>query len=383
MKPAACRNIADIQKAARRRLPSPMYHFLEGGAEDERTLRANSAAYTDWAFAPTPLNDVSAIDTRTHLFGKDVSLPLMLSPTGAHEMFHHTAERAVARAAAKANIFLNQSCMSTTTLEDIAAVTDGPKIFQLYVFNDRGVTRELIDRAKAAGFSALCLTIDSTTHGNRERDLLTGMSMPPKLTGRSWLSFVTHPAWSLNALLHSKFTLSNFEKVAGETSSNPAERVARLFDRSLTWKDAEWFVQQWDGPVIVKAVNSPSDAKIAADIGAKGIMISNHGGRQLADTISPIRALRPIRDAIGSSIQVIVDGGVRRGTDVIKAIALGADGCSMGRPYLYGLSAFGEPGVDRAIAILRSEIERSMALLGCATLKDIKPEHVVPFRGQR
>jgi L-lactate dehydrogenase (cytochrome) len=381
MKPGACRNIADLRKAAFRRLPAPMYHFLEGGAEDERTVRANKRAFADYAFVPTPLNDVSTINTRTTLFGRDVSLPLMLSPTGASELFHHTSERAVARAAANADIFFASSCMGTTELEDVAGVGEGPRVFQIKIFKDRGLTRELVERAQAAGFDALCLTIDSSTHANRERDLRTGLTVPPKLTGRSILSVVTHPSWSIPALFHSKFRLANFEKVPGESSATPAERVARLFDRSLSWKDVEWLFGLWNGPTIVKGISAPQDALNARDAGAKAVMISNHGGRQLADTIAPLRALLPIRDAVGSSIQLIVDGGVRRGTDVIKAIALGADACSMGRPYVYGLAAFGEAGVDRAITIMRTEIERSMALLGCASLSDIKPEHVVRFDG--
>ena len=222
----------------------------------------------------------------------------------------------------------------------------------------------------------LCLTIDSTIPANRERDRRTGLTVPPRLTGRSVMSLFTHPGWSIPALFHSSFRMANFETKAGETSASPHERIIRLFDRTVTWKDAEWLRSQWDGPVIVKGVNAIEDARRAVSIGADAAMISNHGGRQLDDTVAPIRQLPKIRDAIGDGLELIVDGGIRRGRDIAKALALGATACSVGRAYLYGLAAFGEPGVDRALSILRTEFERTMALLGTPTIASVTPEHV-------
>jgi L-lactate dehydrogenase (cytochrome) len=268
------------------------------------------------------------------------------------------------------------STMSTTSLEDIAAASDGPKMFQIYVLKDRSLTTEFVERCKTAKYDALCLTVDVPVGGNRERDKMTGMIVPPKFSLSSLLSFAMHPRWSLNFALHPQFQLANVvHKVdALKGDINLMQYVNSQFDRSVTWDDAAWLAKQWNGPFVIKGLMSVEDAKRAKDIGASAIMISNHGGRQMDATPGAIECLPPIRDALGDDLELIVDGGIRRGTDVIKALALGANACSIGRPYLYGLAAGGQKGVERVLTLLRNEVERSMALLGCTQISDIGPD---------
>jgi L-lactate dehydrogenase (cytochrome) len=274
MKPASCRNIADLQEAAQHRLPRPIRFFLEGGAEDEVTLRGNAAAFNDYRLVPNVLRDMASVDISTEFLGRKVAMPLMLSPTGASEAFHPTAECAVSRAAARAGVIYTASCMSTRTLEDVAGVGEGPRIFQLYLLSDRGKISELIERARAAKYDALAITVDVVAHGNRERDLRTGFQVPPKLTLASWLNFALYPRWSLPAM-RLKFQMANFPPAPNE---DPKTMTARMFTRSFTWDDARWVVEQWGGPVLLKGVSSPADCQRAADIGIAGIMIGNHGG---------------------------------------------------------------------------------------------------------
>ena len=373
-----CHNISDLRRIAQRRLPAPLFDYLDGGADDEWTLRRNTAAFEDYELLPTHLRNVAQTDASISLLGMKLDWPVFLAPTGMSRLFHHESEPAVARAAAKFGTLYSLSTVATTRLEDVAALTPGPKMFQLYIFKDRGLTSEFVQRCKAAGYAALCLTVDTPLAGNRERDKRSGMILPPKWTAASWWSFVTHPGWSLHALLRPGFDLANVSHrvAAARTSMSLFEFINGQFDRTLTWKDAEWLVRQWDGPVVIKGVQSPADAQHAVDVGARGIMISNHGGRQLEGTPAPVDCVRPIRDRIGNALDVIVDGGVRRGTHVIKALALGASACSIGRPYLYGLAAGGQAGVERALEILRSEILLDMALLGVRSVAEIAGEYV-------
>ncbi len=371
-------NIGDLRRMARSRLPRPIFEFLDGGADDEESLRRNTAAYQDYALVPDTLSDVSAIDLSMTLLGQRISWPVILSPAGAARLFHCDGELAVARAATRSGTFFALSTMSNTSLEQVATAAAGPKIFQLYIFRDRGVTRELVARSKAAGYHALCLTVDTPLGGNRERDRANGLSMPPRLTLRSALSFAMRPAWSLAAWRRLDFTIANFEGAASKPPPglSAVQYVNSLFDRSVTWKDVDWLAGIWGGPLVIKGVLSVRDALRAADVGAGAIMVSNHGGRQLDAASAPFDRIAPIRDAVGDRLKIILDGGVRRGTHVLKALARGADACAIGRPYLYGLSAAGEAGVDHALQILRSEIERDMALLGCAKIEQIRPDHL-------
>lgn len=377
--PSRCLNVSDFRAEARRRLPAPMFHYIDGGADDEWTLTRNRAAFSAYQLLPECLRDVGTIDLSTRLFGRDVALPFFLAPTGMSRLFHHGKEPAVARAAGAAGTFYSLSTLATTSLEEIASTISTPKMFQVYVFKDRGLTLELVDRCKAVGYEALCLTVDMPMAGNRERDSRTGMTMPPRFGLRSLWSFVTHPRWSLNLLRHPDFRLANVAHrvdALGESAMGLVEYVNGQFDRTVAWSDVDWLRNHWDGPLVLKGVLSPGDAKRAVGAGIDALMISNHGGRQLDGAPAPIDMVPPIRDAVADGLQLVVDGGIQRGTDIVKALALGADGCSIGKAYLYGLAADGQAGVEKVIALLRTELIRTMTLLGCSKIADISSRHV-------
>lgn len=361
------RNVADLRLIARRRLPRPIFDYIEGGADDEVSLRRNVNAFARYELVPDVLNDVSSIRTDTTIFGQPSRWPLILSPTGLTRMFHGDAELAVARAAARHGLIYSLSTMGTTRIEELAEVSAGPKVFQIYVFKDRGLTAEFIARCKEAGFHGLILTVDTPVAGNRERDRASGLSLPPRLTPRSLLSFALHPFWSIPALTGAKFDLANVSHrvdALAARSMSLFDYIAGQFDRSVGWRDVEWLAREWDGPLAIKGIMTPEDAKRSMDSGATGVMISNHGGRQLDGAPAPVDQIAAVRDAVGDGPDVICDGGIRRGSDVVKALALGATACSIGRPYLYGLAAGGEAGVDRVLALLGEEFERSLALAG-------------------
>jgi L-lactate dehydrogenase (cytochrome) len=375
-----CRNISDLRRAAWIRMPSPMFHYMDGAAEDEVNLKRSCSSFDDYELLPRHLSDVSAIDPSTTILGQPVDMPVFCSPTGMSRLFHHDGELAVSRAAARAKTIYSLSTMGTYSIEDVAEVCSGPKWFQIYVFKDRSLVTEFIERCKAADYHAMCLTIDLPLTGNRERDLRTGMTIPPKFSLAGWFNFALHPLWSLSYLSSPPFSLANVEhRVSGgsdEDVTTLVDYISGQFDRSVTWDDAAEMVQEWGGPFVVKGVLSVHDALRAVDIGAKAIMVSTHGGRQLDHTPAPIDLIPEIVAAVGDRAEVIVDGGIRRGTDVIKALALGARAVSLGRGYLFGLGAGGEAGVDRALAILKEEIVRDMALLGCNTIEEITSEYV-------
>ena len=310
VEPQASRNIVDLERAAFTSLPSPIYPFLQGRADYEVFLRANRLELANYAFVPTFFNNVSNIGMTVELFGRRVSMPMLLSPTGGNKMFHHLSERAGARA----NVFYNVSGMETTDLESIAGVADGPRIFRPYVFKDRGFSCAMVQHAKAAaGYDALCITIAPVTHGNPKRDLLTKLTVPPCLTGRSWLSLVTRSSWAVTALRHPRFRLADFETHADETSRNPKNQVDELFDKSLTRKSAEWLAREWDEPIISKGICGFEDAHRAAAINPQSVMIFNHGGRQLDRAAAPLRQVSRIRDAVGMSLRLIATITWRRG----------------------------------------------------------------------
>ena len=372
-------NIADLRSLARRQLPRPIFDYIDGGADDEVTLRRNSSAFADYELVPDVLNDVSSIATQVTLFGQQVRWPLMLSPTGLNRMFHGDAELAVARAAASHGLLYSLSTLGTTRLEDIASAYGGPKVFQIYVFKDRGLTSEFVARCKEAGFNGLALTVDTPVAGNRERDRVNGLAIPPRLTIKSLLSFALHPCWSLPTLTGSKFDFANVSHRVDALASGPMslfDYISGQFDRSVTWRDVEWIAAEWNGPLAIKGIMTPEDARHAVASGATGVMISNHGGRQLDGAPAPVNQIRDIRDAIGDGPDLICDGGVRRGSDIVKAVALGATACSIGRPYLYGLAAGGEAGVNRALTILTGEFERTMILAGVNDIARLERRHV-------
>jgi L-lactate dehydrogenase (cytochrome) len=377
MRLSQCHNISDLRRMAKRRLPAPMFHYLDGGADDEWSLRRNTEAFDEYQLWPNHLHDISEVDLSTTVLGQRLQWPVLLAPTGMSRLFHLESEPAVARAAQKFGTMYTLSTMGTTRIEDIAALGEGPWMYQIYILKDRALTVEFVERCKAAKYHALCLTVDTAMAGNRERDRRTGMILPPRFGLKSLFSFATHPGWSLQLLRNSDFQLANVVHRVGELGTvSLIDYVNGQFDRSVTWDDVAWLVDQWKGPFVLKGVQSPADAKRAAEIGVSALMISNHGGRQLDSAPAPVDCIRPIRDAVGDRLELIVDGGVRRGTHVLKALALGANACSIGRAYLYGLAAGGQPGVERALGLLRAEIDRSLALLGCRSVGDLGPGHV-------
>ncbi len=372
-------NIADLRLMARRRLPRPIFDYIDGGADDEISLARNSSAFSRYELMPDVLVDVSQIRTATTVFGQPVAWPLILSPTGLNRMFHGDAELAVARAAARHGLLYSLSTLGTTRLEDLAKAFGGPKVFQIYIFKDRGLTAEFVARCKEAGFHGLALTVDTQVAGNRERDRVNGLSVPPRLTLRSMLSFARHPGWSIPALTGARFDFANVSHrvdALADGAMSLFDYIGGQFDRSVNWKDVEWLAREWGGPLAIKGVMTPEDAKRAIGVGATGVMISNHGGRQLDGAPAPIDQVATIRDALGDGPDVICDGGIRRGSDVAKALALGATACSIGRPYLYGLAAGGEAGVDRALTLLHEEFERTLILSGINDIDTIASHHI-------
>ena len=360
-----CVNIFDLRDCARRRLPSPIFHFMEGGAESEWTARRNTEAFDDLQLIPRCLVDVSTVRTATCLLGQEVEWPLVCAPTGASRLFHTEGELAVARAAAKSGALYSLATASTCSLEEVAAASNGPKMFEVYVYKDRNTTAELIARCKQAGYRALCLMVDVPALGKRERDLRTGFNVWPKLSSRALLSMALHPAWAVGQLRKGPVRMAN---LVGRSS---ADGGIDELDPAVTWKDIRGFAEQWGGPFALKGVMSADDARRAADEGVSAVMVSNHGGRQLDGTAAAIDVLPDISRAVGDRLEIILDGGVRRGVHILKALAAGAKACSIGRPYLYGLSAGGEKGVAKALQILRAEFVLALQLSGCANLECI------------
>lgn len=386
-------NVAELRHAARRRLPRGVFGYIDGGAEDEVTLRANTAAYRRLRFAPRVLRDMSAVDTGATLLGQRLPIPLVLAPTGFTRIADSQGELAVARAAARAGLPYCLSTMSTRSIEEVAAAGRAPLWFQLYLQRDRGVVRELVQRAKAAGYAVLMPTIDAAALGRRERDVRHGFTLPPQLEWRTVLDGLRRPGWTWDFVRAEPITLANFRDlpaaggatpvagataVAGATPVALAEYIKSQFDPSVSWRDLEWLRTLWDGPLAVKGIMSAADAKLAADCGCQAIVLSNHGGRQLDGAPTALELIAPAVDAAAGRAAVICDGGVRRGGDILKALALGADACMAGRFYLYGLGAGGEAGVDYAIELLTDELRRTMALTGCASVDGIDRRCLMP-----
>jgi len=376
---ADCHNITDLRRLAKRKLPWPIFNYMDGGADDEISLRRNSSAFDDYELLPTQLNDISNIDMRTTVLGQEIEWPVFLAPTGASRLFHHEKETAVVRAAHKFGTIYSLSTLATMTIEDVAAASDGPKMYQVYVLKDRGITRDFIERCKASNYDALCLTVDTQIAGNRDRDLVTGFGMPPKLSVRSVASYLRHFPWTIRAIVNGNFDMVNVTSSAGvskEIDGGVIEYVNSQFDRTLGWKDVEWLASKWDGPLVIKGIQTVGDARKAVDAGATAVMLSNHGGRQLESAPAPVDCIAPIADALRDKLEIICDGGIRRGNHVAKALALGANACSIGRGYLFGLAAGGQKGVEHALGILRSELERTLALMGCNSVQNLSEEYI-------
>ncbi|HKJ20727.1 MAG TPA: alpha-hydroxy acid oxidase [Woeseiaceae bacterium] len=374
MKLKHCYNMQQFRRMARKRPPGPIFHYIDGGADDEVTYRRNTEAYDSCDLVPNVLAGVENIDMSTEVMGKKIDLPLFLSPTALQRLFHHDGEFAVARAAERHGTWFGISSLGTASIEDIGAAISTPKMFQFYYHKDKGLNKSMIQRCKDADFDALVLTVDTIVGGNRERDLVTGFTSPPRLTPGSLLSFATHPRWTLNYLFREKFELSQLKDHVAEGSNvsvSVSDYFSTMLDQSMDWKAAEEIRKDWGKHFCLKGIMSADDARRAVDIGATAIMVSNHGGRQLDGSRSPFDQLAEIVDAVGDQVDVICDGGIQRGTHVLKALSVGAKACSGGRLYLYALAAAGEAGVAQAISNLRTEIERGMKLMGVRSVSEL------------
>jgi L-lactate dehydrogenase (cytochrome) len=367
-----CHNISDLRELARRRLPDPIFHYVDGAAEDEITARRNTAAFEEHQLIPRCLVDVTSVQTSTRILGQRIEWPVFCSPTGASRFYHPDGELAVARATATAGTFYGLSTMSTHGLEEVAAASTGPKLFQLYIFKDRDITRQLIERCRRAGYHALCLTVDAAVRGKRERELRNGLGVPLKLSLSGFAGFVSRPGWFLRQARKGRLSIPNLATLAGsDRLSDQTRYIGQQLDPSVSWKDVREMIGLWDGPFALKGIMSADDARRAADVGAHAVIVSNHGGRQLDGAAASLDVLPEIVDAVGNSVDVILDGGIRRGVHVLKALAQGAKACSIGRPYLFGLGAGGEAGVSRTLSILRSEFVNAMKLCGCTDVAHI------------
>ena len=374
-----CNNIDDMRQLAKQRLPRPIFHYIDGAADDEVTYRRNTAAFEECDLVPNVLASVENIDMSVTVMGCKLAMPIFCSPTALQRLFHHDGERALARAAEKFGTMFGVSSLGTVSVEEIGAMVKTPKMFQLYFHKDRGLTDAMIDRAKEAKFDVVALTVDTITGGNRERDLRTGFTSPPRLTLTSLVSFALHPWWAFNYFAHEKFELPQLKDYVQEGSNiaiSVGDYFSTMLDQSMNWDDAEAVRKNWGGEFCLKGVMSVADARRAVDIGATAVMVSNHGGRQLDGSRSPFDQISEIADAVGDRLDVICDGGIRRGTHVLKALAAGAKACSGGRMYLYALAAAGQPGVEKALANMRAEIERDMKLMGVTKVSDLSRDNL-------
>jgi L-lactate dehydrogenase (cytochrome) len=369
-----CVSVEDTRRVAKRRLPRGVFDYIDGGAEDERALERNVAAFSRYQFEPRVLQDVSNLDTSTDLFGRRLSLPLIIAPTGYTRIADSQGELAVARAAERAGIPYSLSTMGTRSIEEVAAVNAADKWFQIYTWRDRPLVEELVGRAKAAGYSTVWMTVDTAVLGRRERDVRRGFTLPPKIGPWTLVDGAVHPGWTWDFLRNEPIRFANVvghSEVDGSTPITLAKKVANHFDQSLSWNDIDWLRSIWDGPIVLKGIQTVADAKQAVAMGVQGIGLSNHGGRQLDDAPTPLDLVEPVRQELGEHATIICDGGIRRGSDIVKAIALGADAVTVGRPYLYALGAAGERGVDQLLTFMREGMERTMALTGVRTVAEI------------
>jgi L-lactate dehydrogenase (cytochrome) len=367
-------NVADLRKIARRRLPRGVFDYVDGGAEDERTLAENSAAFARIAFRPRVLRGVGTVDPSSTLLGQPMPIPLVLAPTGFTRIVESDGELSVARAANRAGLPYTLSTLGTRSIEEVAAVSSGRKWFQLYMFRDRGLVEEMVKRAASANYEALVFTVDLTVHGRRERDVRRGFSLPPQIGLDTMIDGAIHPAWTWAFVRGEPIRFANVGRGAGDgsTAVSLAEYISEQMDPGLSWHDVRWLRGVWDGPIVLKGIQTVADARIAADEGVEAIVLSNHGGRQLDSAPATVDLVAPVVDEVGERVEVICDGGVRRGSDIVKAVALGARACMVGRAYLYGLGAAGERGVDFVLGLLDADIRRTMALIGASDIEHLE-----------
>jgi L-lactate dehydrogenase (cytochrome) len=376
-------SVADLRRIARRRLPGGVFDYIDGGAEDELSLRRNVAAFRRAELVPRVLRDVSGIDLSATLLGRRLPMPLVVAPTGFTRIASPGGELDVSRAAARAGLPYTLSTMATRSIEEVAAVSRGPKWLQVYVWRDRGLVKELLSRAAQAGYEAIAITVDTAVLGRRERDVRRGFTMPPQLGLGTLLDGLLHPSWTWAFARAEPITFSNVSGSSAPADGravNLAEYTNSQFDPALSWRDLDWFRAEWGGPIVLKGIQSVADARLAADAGVEAIALSNHGGRQLDGSPAILELVPPVADAVGDRVEIICDGGVRRGSDIVKAVALGARACMAGRAFLYGLGAGGERGVDKVVALLEADMRRTMALTGYRQVSDLGPE-LIRWRG--
>ncbi len=373
-----CHNYHDFRKLAQKRLPGPIFNYIDGGADDEVTMRRNSESFQSCDLIPNVLTGVKDIDLSVEVMGQKLALPVYLSPTALQRLFHHQGERATAGAAEKFGTMFGVSSLGTVSMEEIAKKYDTPQVYQFYFHKDRGLNRAMMERAKESNIEVMMLTVDSITGGNRERDLRTGFAIPFRLNLKGLWQFATRPMWGINYVTHEKFSLPQLDAHInmGGGASSIGDYFTNMLDPSMNWKDVEEMVKFWDGQFCLKGIMSVEDAKRAVDIGCTGIVISNHGGRQLDGSRSSFDHLAEIVDAVGDKIDVIFDSGAQRGTHVLKALALGAKAVGLGRYYLFALAAAGQKGVERAMQLMVAEIERDMRLMGCSKISDLNRDHI-------
>ena len=369
----ACYNFHDFRRLAKRRLPKPIFDYIDGGADDESTYRRNTAAFDTCDLVPNVLRGVSEVDMSVTVMGQKLAMPVYCSPTALQRLFHHQGERAVAAAAARHGTMFGVSSLGTVSLEEARRISDGPQVYQFYFHKDRGLNREMMARAKSAGIEVMMLTVDSITGGNRERDKRTGFSIPFRLNLAGMMQFAMKPAWAINYLIHESFKLPQLDNHVdmGGGALSISRYFTEMLDSAMSWDDVAGMVRDWGGQFCLKGVMSVADAEQAAQIGCTGVVLSNHGGRQLDGSRSAFDQLAEVVDAVGDRIDVIMDGGVQRGTHVLKALCLGAKAVGVGRYYLFPLAAAGQAGVERALELMRLEIERDMRLMGCASVSQL------------
>ena len=375
-----CYNYDDFRKLAKKKLPAPIFHYIDGGADDEITLTRNTEAFNDCDLIPNILNSVGEPDLSTTVFGTKINMPLFLSPTAMQSLYHPDGDKASARAAEKFETIYSMSTMASFSIEEVSTISSGPKIFQLYIHKDKSITDDLIERCKSAKFDGMCITVDTIVAGNRERDHRTGFTTPPKFNLESLLSFAMRPKWVFNYFTHKKFELANLKDKTDKGTNiakSVMEYINEQYDPAMNWKDAEYCIKKWNGPMALKGVMSIEDAKRAIDIGCTAIMVSNHGGRQLDGSRAPFDQVKAIKDSVGDKLEIILDGGVRRGTHVLKAIAAGANACSFGKMFLFSLGAGGQQGVERALQNMHNEIRRNMILMGCKNLNELDSSKII------